>query len=32
MPHPALKAFCDAVRRSEAAAMDDTGTIQIAAA
>jgi DNA-binding transcriptional LysR family regulator len=32
MPHPALKAFCDAVRRSEAAAMDDTGTIHIAAA
>jgi DNA-binding transcriptional LysR family regulator len=31
MPHPALKAFCDAVRRAEAAAMNDTRTIQVAA-
>jgi DNA-binding transcriptional LysR family regulator len=32
MPHPALKAFCDAVRRNEAIVMDDTSAIQFAAA
>jgi len=32
MPHPALKAFCDAVRRNEALAMDDTRAIQVVAA
>lgn len=32
MQHPALKAFCDAVRRTEAAVMDDTRTIQVVAA
>jgi DNA-binding transcriptional LysR family regulator len=31
MPHPALKAFRDAVRRNEAVAMGDTSTIQVAA-
>jgi DNA-binding transcriptional LysR family regulator len=32
MQHPALKAFCDAVRRNEDIVMRDKGTIQIAAA
>lgn len=31
MPHPALKAFRDAVRRNEAIVMGDTGAIQVAA-
>lgn len=32
MPHPALRAFCDAVRRAEAAAMDETPAIKVVAA
>jgi DNA-binding transcriptional LysR family regulator len=31
MPHPALKAFCDAVRRREAIAMSEKPTIQVVA-
>lgn len=32
MPHPALRAFCDAVRRNEAIMMDDARAIQVVAA
>jgi len=32
MPHPALKTFCDAVRRNESIVMGDTGTMEVAAA
>jgi DNA-binding transcriptional LysR family regulator len=32
MPHPALKAFRDAVRRNEANVMDDTSAIHVVAA